>query len=70
MRHITIRFIRCLILCLAGYANYIFGNPTSAFGSNASPKPCPGWGAVPGASVKLAFLQASSVLFISSSMTS
>jgi lactoylglutathione lyase len=29
MRQITIRFFRCLILCLAGYTSYIFLNPAS-----------------------------------------
>jgi len=34
MRQITIRFLCCLILCLAGYISYIFLNPASVFGAD------------------------------------
>src|SRR5260221_938679 len=34
MRQITIRFLCCLILCLAGYTSYIFLNPASVFGAD------------------------------------
>jgi catechol 2,3-dioxygenase-like lactoylglutathione lyase family enzyme len=35
VRHIRMRLILCLILCLAGYTNYILVSPTSAFGADA-----------------------------------
>jgi hypothetical protein len=34
MRQIAIRFLCCLILCLAGYTSYIFLNPASVFGAD------------------------------------
>jgi hypothetical protein len=34
MRQITIRFLCCLILGLAGYTSYIFLNPASVFGAD------------------------------------
>jgi len=40
MRHFIVRFIRCLILCLAGYANNIFGSPASGFGEDTKSPVC------------------------------
>jgi lactoylglutathione lyase len=35
MRRVAIRFLYCLILCLAAYSSYILLNPVSAFGADA-----------------------------------
>ena len=35
MRHVPIRFVGCLILCLAGFANHTFVGPSSVFGEDA-----------------------------------
>jgi hypothetical protein len=34
MRQSTIRFLSCLMICLAGSTNYIFFTPTYAFGAD------------------------------------
>lgn len=35
VRQVTVRFLRCVILCLAGYTAYIFLDPVPVFGADA-----------------------------------